>query len=204
LRAPEWIPWDQRIRPGDLAPGDLLAPPPGDPRLVPGYVATGDAEIDDVAFEVGLGRRQVLSREGRADAAQRWYEGEYGPGADMAKAAAGTCGTCGFFLPVAGGLRAAFGVCANELAADGRVVHVEYGCGAHSDTAPPSGAGSPLYPAYDDAAVEAISSADLAKPASVEADAAQTQPPAAEEQTEPSAVGEQVPADGVRVARVDG
>ena len=27
LLAPEWVPWDQRIRPGDLSPGDLLAPP---------------------------------------------------------------------------------------------------------------------------------------------------------------------------------
>ena len=39
LVAPEWLPWDQRIRPGDLSVGDLLAPPAEDPRLVPGYVA---------------------------------------------------------------------------------------------------------------------------------------------------------------------
>lgn len=35
LLAPEWIPWDQRVRPGDLGPGDLLAPAKDDPRLVP-------------------------------------------------------------------------------------------------------------------------------------------------------------------------
>ena len=34
LLAPQWVPWDQRIRPGDLKPGDLLAPPADDPRLV--------------------------------------------------------------------------------------------------------------------------------------------------------------------------
>lgn len=155
LIAPEFVPWEQRVRPGDLAPGDLLAPPPDDPRLVPGYTATGDPEVDEVAYQVGLGRSQVLSSEGRAEAAERWYA-EYGPDTEMAKAAPGTCGTCGFYLPLAGSLRAAFGVCANAMGADGHVVHAEYGCGAHSDTPAPTGSGSPLYEAYDDAAVEVV------------------------------------------------
>ena len=34
----------------------------------------------------------------------------------MARAAPAPCGTCGFFLPLAGSLRAAFGVCGNEYA----------------------------------------------------------------------------------------
>ena len=29
LLAPHWVPWDQRVRPGDLGPGDLLAPTGG-------------------------------------------------------------------------------------------------------------------------------------------------------------------------------
>ncbi len=156
LVAPEFVPWEQRVRPGDLAPGDLLAPPADDPRLVPGYVATGDPVVDEVAYEVGLGRTKVMSKEGREEAAERWYA-EYGPDSEMAKAAPGTCGTCGFYLPLAGSLRAAFGVCGNAMGADGRVVHVAYGCGAHSDTVVPSGSGSPLYEAYDDAAIEMIS-----------------------------------------------
>ncbi len=155
LVAPDFVPWDQRVRPGDLAPGDLLAPAPGDPRLVPGYVATGDPVVDEVALEVGLGRTQVLSLEGREEASERWYS-EFGPDTDMAKAAPSTCGLCGFYLPLAGSLRAAFGVCGNALGADGRVVHVEYGCGAHSDTVAPTGAGSPLCEAYDDAAFDVI------------------------------------------------
>lgn len=154
LVAPSWLPWDQRIRPGDLSVGDLLAPPADDPRLVPGYVATGDPEVDDVALELGFGRTQVLGLEGRLDAAQRWFDGEFGPGAEMAKAAPANCGTCGFFLPLAGSLHSAFGVCGNELSADGRVVSVSYGCGAHSDTALPLGAGSPQFAAYDDGAME--------------------------------------------------
>ncbi len=156
LVAPEFVPWEQRVRPGDLAPGDLLAPPADDPRLVPGYVATGDPVVDEVAYEVGLGRTKVMSREGREEAAERWYA-EHGPDSEMAKAAPATCGSCGFYLPLAGSLRAAFGVCGNVMGADGRVVHVAYGCGAHSDTEVPTGSGSPLYEAYDDAAIDLIS-----------------------------------------------
>ncbi|MFR9750840.1 DUF3027 domain-containing protein [Nocardia sp. 004] len=155
LTAPDFVPWEQRIRPGDLAPGDLLAPAVDDARLVPGYIATGDPVVDEVAYEVGLGRTKVMSREGREEAAQRWYT-EWGPDSDMAKAAPSTCGRCGFYLPLAGSLRAAFGVCGNAMGADGHVVHIAYGCGAHSDTVLPSGSGSPLYEAYDDAAIEVI------------------------------------------------
>ncbi|MBN9634965.1 MAG: DUF3027 domain-containing protein, partial [Actinobacteria bacterium] len=42
-----------------------------------------------------------------------------------------------------------FGVCANELSADGRVVSAEYGCGAHSDTPPPEPIGSPAFEPFD-------------------------------------------------------
>ncbi|TQM28920.1 DUF3027 family protein [Nocardia bhagyanarayanae] len=162
LVAPEFVPWEQRIRPGDLAPGDLLAPPQDDPRLVPGYVTSGDPEVDEVALEIGLGRTKVLSEEGRIEAAERWYS-EYGPDTEMAKAAPSTCGKCGFYLPLAGALRAAFGVCGNAMGADGHVVHVEYGCGAHSDVVAPTGNGSPLYEAYDDAAFDVIPPEELGK-----------------------------------------
>lgn len=162
LVAPSWLPWDERIRPGDLGPGDLLPPRHQDPRLVPGYVATGDPAVDDVALELGLGRKQVTSREGRLDAAERWHDGDFGPDSEMAKAAPSTCGLCGFYLPIAGSLSAAFGVCGNENAADGRVVHAEYGCGAHSDTELPTGAGSPQFEPYDDAALEVTSAPAVA------------------------------------------
>jgi hypothetical protein len=134
LVAPTWVPWEERIRPGDLGVGDLLPTAPDDDRLVPAYVESDDPAVEEVATEIGLGRSRVLSRSGREDAARRWHEGPRGPGADMARAAPAHCGTCGFFLPVAGSLRAAFGVCGNRYApADGSVVAVEFGCGAHSD-----------------------------------------------------------------------
>ena len=52
----------------------------------------------------------------------------------MARSAPARCGTCAFFLPLAGSLRGAFGACGNHYSpADGSVVAVGYGCGAHSD-----------------------------------------------------------------------
>ena len=195
LVAPEWVPWNQRIRPGDLGPGDLLAPMPDDPRLVPGYMESGDPAVDETALEIGLGRKQVMSLEGRLDAAQRWFEGDHGPNSEMAKAAPSSCYLCGFYLPLAGSLRAAFGVCGNEFAADGHVVHAEYGCGAHSDTTLPTGAGSPIYDAYDDSAIEIV---DL-PPAgnTTAATAPETAAPAPAEQGEaiPAEQGEAIPAE---------
>jgi hypothetical protein len=134
LVAPTWVPWDERVRPGDLGVGDLLPAAPDDDRLVPGYLASDDPAVEEVALEIGLGRERVLSRPGREEIARRWSDGPHGPGAEMARAAPAQCGTCGFFLPVAGSLRGAFGVCGNEYApADGTVVAVGFGCGAHSD-----------------------------------------------------------------------
>jgi hypothetical protein len=169
LVAPEWVPWHERVRAGDLGVGDLLPAPDDDPRLAPGYVGSDDPAVEDTALEVGLGRVRVLSREGVLDAAQRWHGGDFGPRSEMARSAPATCGTCGFYTRVAGSLGAAFGVCANELTpADGHVVHVEYGCGAHSEV---EVEGGPLVPVaevvYDDAVldveantVEATTSAD--------------------------------------------
>lgn len=171
LVAPAWKPWEDRVRPGDLGPGDLLPPLDDDPRLVPGYVANGDPAVDDIAWEVGLGRRQVLSPEGRDAAAQRWHDGDHGPGSPMAESAPGTCDSCGFYLPLAGALRNEFGVCGNELAVDGTVVHAHFGCGAHSDTSLPKGAGSPAYSPYDDGALETMTVPRPAADATAEGDA---------------------------------
>lgn len=150
--APEWVPWHERVRAGDLGVGDLLPVTPDDERLVPGYVASDDPAVEEVAVEVGLGRTRVLSRFGRLDAASRWQDGPRGPSSQMARSAPGVCGTCGFFIPLAGSLRAGFGACANEFSpGDGAIVAVEFGCGAHSDVAVEPG--SPVQVAalvYDD------------------------------------------------------
>ena len=75
------------------------------------------------------------------DAAQRWHDGDYGPESAMARSTKRVCRDCGFLLPLAGSLGTMFGVCGNEMAADGHVVDFTYGCGAHSDTPAPAGSG---------------------------------------------------------------
>jgi len=136
LLAPEWIPYKDRLLPGDVGVGDIVPTSADDARLVPGYAALpGDEELDPAQlFELGLGRARVLSIEGRDQASKRWYEGDRGPNTAITHHAAKSCGSCGFFLPIAGSLRSAFGVCANALAPDdARVVSVDHGCGAHSE-----------------------------------------------------------------------
>lgn len=136
LLAPEWLPWTDRVRPGDLGVGDLLVTAVDDERLAPAYAAGDDPGEEAVALELGFGRVRVLSLDGRDDAADRWYDGASGPAAPIAQAAPAPCGTCGFYLRLVGGLGPLFGACANEYAPDdGRVVSADHGCGAHSEAA---------------------------------------------------------------------
>ena len=203
LLAPKWVPWQERLQPGDLGPGDLLAAPSEDPRLVQGFSATGDPEIDEIAVELGLGRRRLLSGLGRADAAQRWHDGDYGPGSAMARSTRRVCRDCGFYLPLRGALGLMFGVCANELSADGQVVDGEYGCGAHSDTPAPAGTGSPLYEPYDDGVIDVTeppappSDEPPAPPSDDDQpDSSDDEPPTASDDEQPTASDEEQPAAG--------
>lgn len=133
LIAPPWVPWSERLKPGDLGVGDVLLTPADDPRLVPGYLDDVFMSDPPIAWEVGLGRERVLSAIGRDDAADRWDAGEFGPEAPMAQSSELACGTCGFLTPIGGPFGQAFGLCANEMSpADGRVVSLAFGCGAHS------------------------------------------------------------------------
>jgi hypothetical protein len=102
-----------------------------------------------------------MSRSGRSETAQRWYDGDHGPEAPISVGAprAARCGTCGFYLPLAGSLRQAFGVCGNLFAPDdGRAVTVDHGCGAHSEVLlGPEVSVEELPTVYDDSEVEAVS-----------------------------------------------
>jgi hypothetical protein len=155
-----------------------LAPAANDPRLVPGYTASGDPQVDETAAEIGLGRRWVMSAEGRAEAAERWRTGDYGPDSPMARSTKRVCRDCGFFLPLSGSLGSLFGVCGNELSADGHIVDKLYGCGAHSDTPAPAGTGSPAYQPYDDGLLDVTQ-------APVEPSAPAESPEGPQEQPEP-------------------
>lgn len=138
--APIWVPYRERIQPGDLSPGDLLPVTDDDARLVPTY-SFGDDPLDadaktqvrTVAQDLGLGRVRTLSLEGYELAAQRWYD-DRGPESALASAAPDPCSTCGFLLRLAGSLAETFGVCGNgDANDDGRVVAFGHGCGAHSE-----------------------------------------------------------------------
>ncbi len=142
LLAADWVPWSERIGPGDVTAGLLLATDADDVRLEPGYTG-GEraADVDpaeselagSVVAELGLGRERVLSREGRDEAVQRWLAGDPGPDNQLTRLAPGVCETCGFFTRLGGELGVLFGACANAYSAsDGQVVSVDHGCGAHS------------------------------------------------------------------------
>jgi hypothetical protein len=159
LLAPDWVPWSERVRPGDLGVGDLMPAAADDERLVPIAALEGedgvlDWDDDSAGWDVGRElaaaldlaetetdlvtapprRSRVLSAIGRDTTAERWYTSAHGPGTPLARAAPGPCAACGFLLPMAGPLGRVFGVCANEYAPDdGRVVSLDHGCGAHSE-----------------------------------------------------------------------
>lgn len=136
LLAPPWVPYADRLQPGDLEPSMVLPFIAEDPRLVPGYALTDDADADAVAiWELGLGRERVLGVSGRDEAVERWYRGSHGPAAPAAVAAAAPCATCAFVVPLSGSMRTMFGVCTNAWSpSDGQVVSFDHGCGAHSQT----------------------------------------------------------------------
>ncbi|WP_018656072.1 DUF3027 domain-containing protein [Actinomadura flavalba] len=153
--APPWIPWLERLRPGDLGPGDLLPTASDDVRLAPGYTGTDDDSDFQTSWELGLGRVRVLSAEGRDEAVERWYDGPAGPASPLAQSAPAQCSTCGFFWLLAGELRQIFGVCANEYAPDdGRVVSADHGCGAHSEAVSIPGAAEHGPPIIDELGYE--------------------------------------------------
>jgi len=161
LLAPPWVPWQDRLRPGDLGVGDLLPAPPDDERLVPLVTLEGDdAVIDWYSEDEGPaepaelpapGRSRVLSAAGRESAAERWYTSEHGPRTPLAHAAPAHCVSCGFFVPLSGELGLLFGACANAYAPDdGRVVSADHGCGAHSESVIWQAAARAISPVIDE------------------------------------------------------
>nr|WP_051067239.1 DUF3027 domain-containing protein [Corynebacterium ciconiae] len=137
LTAPEWVPYAERIRPGDLDPETQLPLEEGDPRVV------------ETTDDQGETHREISS-VGLSKARRRWGRGSFGPSSEFAQKASHECGSCAFYLQLPEEVGRNFGVCANEYSADGHVVHTSYGCGAHSDTPPKEQLGAPVAVPYDD------------------------------------------------------
>jgi hypothetical protein len=183
LVAPEWLPWSDRLRPGDLGVGDLLPTREDDERLEPGWNAApaapsadappyeasvdgrGDgsaAEVAAVLLELDLARPRVLSPIGLDDAIDRWLAGDDGPTSAMSQAAPASCATCGFRIAVGGRLGRAFGVCANEISpSDGHVVSLDHGCGAHSEAAVLPAAHALAPPVIDELGFDVLSDREV-------------------------------------------
>ena len=137
ILAKPWVPWEQRVEPGDIGVGDVLPTAADDVRLVPGYTGVDDLfeeKLTPQGWEVGLGRFRVLSVPGKDETAIRWYDGDRGPRAAIAEAVTDKCVSCGFYVAISGSLGQSFGVCTNKFAADdGKVVAIDHGCGGHSE-----------------------------------------------------------------------
>lgn len=166
LLAPEWVPWEERLRPSDISRDDVLPYKADDERLEQGFEdASEDLDLP-VVRELGLGRARVLSQEGLDQAAKRWYESERGP--TSGRRPRNTCSSCGFLMKMSGGMRTMFGVCANEWALDdGAVVSLDHTCGSHSETdVPKNGTAWPVRPSRVN---EGVLDAEPMPPASNEA-----------------------------------
>ncbi|MFJ2824435.1 DUF3027 domain-containing protein [Streptomyces toxytricini] len=145
LLAPEWVPWSERLRPGDLGPGDLLPTDADDLRLEPGFtgedapppnsavsaemaelVEAEDADVTDRTAVPARGSIAAIAEElgmRRARVLSRYglhsaadrWDEAYGAKTPMAQAAPASCVSCGFLVAIGGSLGQAFGVCANEF-----------------------------------------------------------------------------------------
>lgn len=137
LLAPKWIPWSDRLEPGDVSRSDVLPYEANDPRLQAGFEQTEEDGADlRTIDEIGYGRSRVLSQEGLDQAAERWYNSPHGPVPGTKPNA--MCANCGFLVKMSGSLGTLFGVCANGWSPDdGSVVSLDHTCGAHSETDQP-------------------------------------------------------------------
>lgn len=145
LQAPEWVPWSERLRPGDMGPGDLLPTDADDLRLEPGYsgedapppnavvstemaelVEAEDADVTDRVVAPARGSITAVAEElgmRRARVLSRYglhsaadrWDESFGAKTPMAQAAPASCVSCGFLVAIGGSLGQAFGVCANEF-----------------------------------------------------------------------------------------
>lgn len=127
LLAPAWIPWEERLKPGDVSPDDVLPYKAVDERLT--FLREAGKPADTPPFS----RLRVLSSKGLGQATLRWKRKARTQSKLRKQASA--CSSCGFLVTLEGPLRESFGVCANEWSSeDGKLVPLTFACGAHSET----------------------------------------------------------------------
>ena len=140
--APEWVPYRERLKPGDLSPGDLLPVADDDPRLVPTY-SFGDDPLDaDDKAQIRDGRQgprpgpgaHPLDRGPRPRRASAGTTARAAPTRRWPSRLRSRAAPAGSWSGSPGRSSETFGVCANgDANDDGRVVAFGHGCGAHSE-----------------------------------------------------------------------
>lgn len=82
--APEWVPWSERLRPGDMGPGDLLPTEADDLRLEPGWTGDGAAAVSAAADVAGAVEIEEAVEAAEAGEAGGTAESEASGGAGAA------------------------------------------------------------------------------------------------------------------------
>ena len=95
--APEWVPYEDRVQPGDLGPGDVLPPRLDDNRLIQ-WRALDAVPDGNQGFPRNPAAEDTLSEQGLQEAVARW-RATNGADSDFAQQAEFNCETCAFYLP---------------------------------------------------------------------------------------------------------
>lgn len=162
LRAPQWRPWSTRVQPGDHGVAALLPEADQDQRLVPGFASEDLVEqwqeVPNLLWwQVGIGRKHLLSVAGRDQVVERWYASPRGPNTEEEVDPAYRCASCAFYVPLSGAMGAVFGGCVNVFAhEEGKVVSFDHGCSAHSELPRVSGSLAASTPFLDELGFETI------------------------------------------------
>lgn len=125
LLAPAWLPWAERLTPGDVGPNDVLPEDAVDDRVVPGYDPQDGDPVDlahdaSAIIELGAWREQVPSRQTLLAAADRWENRLPARGRSFAT------DPNAFIVPLTGVLGQVYGVCVNEFSPDdGKIVRLD-------------------------------------------------------------------------------
>jgi hypothetical protein len=68
LIAPQWVPWSERLRPGDMGPGDLLPTDEDDLRLEPGWSGADEPAPNSALADAEAADREQARNEAREQA----------------------------------------------------------------------------------------------------------------------------------------
>jgi hypothetical protein len=142
LLAPPWVPWTERVRPGDLKAGDLMPARSDDERLVPVVAITGDPGLFDWDDDDAWGLGAVPAAQAADDSGPGDDSGPAAPyGTASAPGAASEAGPATEPAPGSGPGTASEPVTASEPAAGpGSASASEVG--AAPEAAQPAGAGA--------------------------------------------------------------